>query len=126
MSNFKERLVNEIEDLENKIEKLSNFIEKYDFDNVVETELQKKLLVIQLSQMNSLLNILKLRLEDLGGEIVAKRKIVKIIFKDNESVFIKNVSDQEIIKALIEKGWQDFSDGQRVNFDGVESAMRVR
>jgi hypothetical protein len=68
MNDFKERLIEEIVELDDKITKLSDFIEKSDFDEVIENDVQKKLLVIQLSQMNGLLNILKLRLEIIEGE----------------------------------------------------------
>ena len=63
MSDFKKRLAVEFVELEDKITKLSDFIEKYDFDEVIKNNVQKKLLVIQLSQMNAYLNTLKLRLE---------------------------------------------------------------
>ena len=69
MNDFKERLIEEIVELEYKISKLSDFIEKYDFDEVIKNNVQKKLLVIQLSQMNAYLNTLKLRLEILEQEI---------------------------------------------------------
>jgi len=69
MYDFKERLIEEIVELEDKITKLSNFIEKYDFDEVIKNNVQKKLLVIQLSQMNAYLNTLKFRLEILEQEI---------------------------------------------------------
>ena len=63
MYDFKERLIEEIVELEDKVIKLSDFIEKSDFDEVIKNNVQKKLLVIQLSQMNAYLNTLKLRLE---------------------------------------------------------------
>jgi len=63
MYDFKERLVEEIVELEDKVIKLSDFIEKSDPDKVIENDVQKKLLVIQLSQMNAYLNTLKFRLE---------------------------------------------------------------
>ena len=68
MYDFKERLIEEIVELEDKVTKLSNFIEKYDFDKVIENDVQKKLLVIQLSQMNAYLNTLKFRLEIIEGD----------------------------------------------------------
>ena len=68
MYDFKERLIEEIVELDDKITKLSDFMEKYNFDEVIKNNIQKKLLVIQLSQMNGLLNILKLRLEIIEGE----------------------------------------------------------
>jgi len=70
MYDFKERLIEEIVELEDKVTKLSDFIEKYDFDKVIENDVQKKLLVIQLSQMNAYLNTLKFRLEILEQEII--------------------------------------------------------
>ena len=68
MNDFKKRLAVEFVELEDKITKLSDFIEKYDFDEVIKNNVQKKLLVIQLSQMNAYLNTLKLRLEIIEGE----------------------------------------------------------
>ena len=68
MNDFKERLVAEIVGLDDKITKLSDFMEKYNFDEVIKNNIQKKLLVIQLSQMNAYLNTLKLRLEIIEGE----------------------------------------------------------
>jgi len=63
MNDFKERLIEEIVELDDKITKLSDFMEKYNFDEIIKNSTQKKLLVIQLSQMNAYLNTLKLRLE---------------------------------------------------------------
>jgi len=65
MNNFKSNLEVEISELKNKVNDLSVFIEKPNFDDIVKVALQRKLLVIQLSQMNSLLNVLKVRLDTL-------------------------------------------------------------
>ena len=77
MSDFKKRLAVEFVELEDKITKLSDFIEKYDFDEVIKNNVQKKLLVIQLSQMNAYLNTLKLRLEILEQDTVDENGYMK-------------------------------------------------
>ena len=77
MNDFKERLVEEIVGLEYKISKLSDFMEKYNFDEIIKNSTQKKLLVIQLSQMNAYLNTLKLRLEILEQDTVDENGYMK-------------------------------------------------
>ena len=76
MSDFKKRLAVEFVELEDKVIKLSDFIEKSDFDEVIKNNVQKKLLVIQLSQMNAYLNTLKLRLEIIEGDNIKWKKII--------------------------------------------------
>ena len=64
MSNFKDRLKTEEKSLKDKVEKLDKFISSDNFHSI--NSLQKILLPIQLGVMKIYLNILSVRIEDLG------------------------------------------------------------
>jgi len=52
--------------------------------------------------------------------------LVKIVFKDESSSFLRDVNDEELQKSLKEKGWHEFSDGQMVNMDEIREIIPIR
>ena len=59
-----ERLRMEIVELSDKFVKLSDFMKRDDFETIVDSELERQLMAVQVSAMGSYLGILKIR-EDL-------------------------------------------------------------